>query len=209
MKRGVFVSLGLVLVSVLSVALSSDRDSANESAPARDAPVATSAAQTSGFYLGESGLTPSQRAGREIWYKATAGNARFHTYVFQQRLGVWIDWYRVLRADERAQRFKTWGLINDPDCCTPGSPGCPARSMEETYGFDYCAGDEAVLAYVGKRDIAIRPATSRTRPSRRTMCMDPAISASPPAISRSERRPERSAIASFPTPASMPRSGGR
>jgi len=150
MKRGVFVSLGLVLVSALSVALSSDRDSANESAPARDAPVATSAAQTSGFYLGESGLTPSQRAGREIWYKATAGNARFHTYVFQQRLGVWIDWYRVLRADERAQRFKTWGLINDPDCCTPGSPGCPARSMEETYGFDYCAGDEALLPHVGK-----------------------------------------------------------
>jgi hypothetical protein len=63
---------------------------------------------------------------------------------------VWIDWYRVLRADERAQRFKTWGLINDPDCCTPGSPGCSARSMEETYGFDYCAGDEALLPYVGK-----------------------------------------------------------
>jgi hypothetical protein len=150
MKRGVFVTLGVVLVSALSVAVSSDRDSSDESAPARDAPAATSAAPTSGFYLGESGLTPSQRAGREIWYKATAGNARFHTYVFQQRVGVWIDWYRVLRADERAQRFKTWGLINDPDCCTPGSAGCPARSMEETYGFDYCAGDEELLQFVGK-----------------------------------------------------------
>ncbi|HZA94650.1 MAG TPA: hypothetical protein VE421_00835, partial [Burkholderiaceae bacterium] len=36
-----------------------------------------------GFYLGEAQLTASERAGREIWYKATAGNARFHTYVFQ------------------------------------------------------------------------------------------------------------------------------
>src|SRR3546814_2471925 len=41
----------------------------------------------SGFYDGEAGLGPAERAGREIWYKATAGNARFHTYVFQQRIG--------------------------------------------------------------------------------------------------------------------------
>ncbi len=49
-----------------------------------------------GFHAGAEGLTPSQRAGREIWFKATAGNDRFHTYVFQQRLGVLIDWNRVL-----------------------------------------------------------------------------------------------------------------
>ena len=42
----------------------------------------------SGFRLGEAPLNASERAGREIWYKATAGNARFHTYVFQQRVGV-------------------------------------------------------------------------------------------------------------------------
>lgn len=52
-----------------------------------------------GFRLGEAGLTPAERAGREIWYKATAGNDRFHTYAFQQRVGVLIDWYRVLRGD--------------------------------------------------------------------------------------------------------------
>src|SRR5688572_12552806 len=33
-----------------------------------------------GFYAGEAGMTPSERAGREIWYKATAGNSRFHSY---------------------------------------------------------------------------------------------------------------------------------
>jgi len=104
----------------------------------------------SGFHLGETGLTPSQRAGREIWYKAAAGNDRFHTYVFQQRLGVLIDWYRVLRSDQRDDRFKAWGLINDPSCCVPGSTNCPAKSYEETFGFDWCPGDDALLQSVGK-----------------------------------------------------------
>ncbi len=103
-----------------------------------------------GFTLGEAGLTPSQRAGREIWFKATAGNDRFHTYTFQQRNGVLIDWYRILRTDQRDQRFKTWGMINDPGCCVPGSPNCPAKSREETYGFDWCPGDDVLLKFVGK-----------------------------------------------------------
>lgn len=103
-----------------------------------------------GFHAGAEGLTPSQRAGREIWFKATAGNDRFHTYVFQQRLGVLIDWNRVLGSNGRGERFKTWGIINDPDCCTPGTPNCPRKSLDETYGFDYCPGDEDLLAHVGK-----------------------------------------------------------
>ncbi|BBJ23907.1 cytochrome c [Candidatus Nitrotoga sp. AM1P] len=102
------------------------------------------------FHSGEVGLSPSARAGREIWFKATAGNERFHTYTFQQRVGVLIDWFRVLRGDQREQRFQTWGLINDPGCCTPGSPNCPAKSREETYGFDWCPGDETLLKFVGK-----------------------------------------------------------
>ena len=103
-----------------------------------------------GFYAGESGLTPSERAGREIWYKATAGNSRFHTYVFQQRVNVFIDWYRVLNARDHDDRFKAWGLINDPGCCMPGAEGCPATSLDETYGFQWCPGDDQLLPYVGK-----------------------------------------------------------
>jgi len=103
-----------------------------------------------GFRSGEKDLSASEKVGREMWYKATAGNDRFHTYVFQQRMGVLIDWYRVLRSDARDDRFKAWGLMNDPDCCTPGSDGCPAKSMEETYGFDWCPGDDILLSYVGK-----------------------------------------------------------
>jgi len=103
-----------------------------------------------GFRLGEASLNPSERAGREIWYKATAGNARFHTYVFQQRIGVLIDWFRVLKSNARDDRFAAYGLINDPGCCKPGSPGCPAQKLEDTYGFDWCAGDDELLKYVGK-----------------------------------------------------------
>ena len=80
-----------------------------------------------GFAAGEAGLTPSERAGREIWFFATAGNDRFHTYVFPQRLGAAIDWYGILNADNRDRRFRTWGLINDPDCCVPGSAGLPCH----------------------------------------------------------------------------------
>jgi hypothetical protein len=103
-----------------------------------------------GFHAAADRLTPSERAGREIWFKATAGNDRFHTYVFQQRLGVPIDWFRVLRSSNRHERFRTWGIINDPECCTPGSPNCPKKSLDETFGFDYCPGDDDLLAHVGK-----------------------------------------------------------
>ena len=106
--------------------------------------------QDQGFRIAEAGITEEQMAGAELWYKATAGTSRFTTYVFQQRMGVLIDWFRVLRADGRRDRFATWGLINDPACCMPGSPGCPAKSLEETYGFEYCPGDAELLRHVGK-----------------------------------------------------------
>ncbi|HRH13632.1 MAG TPA: cytochrome c [Azonexus sp.] len=96
------------------------------------------------------GLNESECVGRLIWFKATGGNERFHTYTFQQRIGVLVDWYRVLRADQRDDRFWAWGIINDPACCKPGDPECPAKSAEETYGFDWCPGDDVLLKYVGK-----------------------------------------------------------
>src|SRR5687767_4853303 len=103
-----------------------------------------------GYHARASGMTESEKAGREIWFKATAGNDRFHTYVFQQRIGVLIDWFRVLNSESRDERFQTWGLINDPSCCKPGTADCPAKSLEETYGFDWCPGDETLLKFVGK-----------------------------------------------------------
>jgi hypothetical protein len=130
------------------------RDGIAADAPATTASTANTAASQPinepGFYAGEAGLNPSERAGREIWYKATAGNSRFHMYTFQQRVSVLTDWYRVLNSNEREDRFKAWGIMNDPGCCKPGDPNCPAKSLDETYGFDYCPGDSELLSYVGR-----------------------------------------------------------
>ncbi len=159
MKRAAFVVATLAVGAFAAAAVvSKDHQSgpatlvaqATPPAAAPPAPAAAKLPDNPGFYAGEAGMTPSERAGREIWYKATAGNARFHTYVFQQRIGVLIDWYRVLRADQREDRFAAYGLMNDPGCCKPGADGCPAKSLDETYGFDWCPGDDELLKFVGK-----------------------------------------------------------
>ena len=164
-----------------------------------------------GFYAGEAGLSPAARAGREIWYKATAGNARFHTYVFQQRIGVLIDWFRVLRADRRDDRFAAWGSSTTRAAAFPAAPDCPAKSLDETFGFEWCPGDDDLLAHVGKpgyRDPAcdFRDAPLVSPPIR---IKDTATSDSPRATSRSARRPARWAFASFRTRVSTGSAGWR
>lgn len=161
MKRSAYAAVLLAFGAAIGAAALS-RDSAGTGAHvilAQAAPAGTPApavatgkavADNPGFYAVAAHLTPQEQAGREIWYKATAGNARFHTYVFQQRVNVLIDWYRVLNAKERADRFAAWGIINDPGCCVPGSKDCPARSLEETYGFEWCPGDDVLLQFVGR-----------------------------------------------------------
>jgi hypothetical protein len=165
MERGVVVGGSLLAVSFL-IAIVLNSHSGRQAAPIAQAHAEPPPIQlvnqrgtgggaqvlkdAPGFYAGEAGLDASARAGREIWYKATAGNSRFHTYTFQQRIGVLIDWYRVLNSKERDDRFRAWGLINDPGCCVPGSDGCPAKTLDETYGFDYCPGDEELLSFVGR-----------------------------------------------------------
>jgi hypothetical protein len=93
---------------------------------------------------------PSARVGSEIWFNATAFNDRFFTYSFQQRLGGAIDWFWVLGAKYKPDIFQRWGGIPDPDCCVPGDPNCPARSLDETFGFQWCPGDDQLLPFVGK-----------------------------------------------------------
>ncbi|MET0440570.1 MAG: cytochrome c [Casimicrobiaceae bacterium] len=156
MKRSAYVLAFLTFgaaIAVTAVSTSPERPEMLAQATSA-APAATTTSKSipdePGFRAGEAGLSPSERAGREIWYKATAGNARFHAYVFPQRVNVLIDWYRVLNTKERKDRFAAWGVINDPGCCVPGSDGCPAKSIDATYGFDWCPGDEALLSFVGR-----------------------------------------------------------
>ncbi len=91
-------------------------------------------------------------AGRSIWFKS-APNERHHTYVFPQKIGVAIDWSQAFMANDHELRFQTWGLINDPDCCVPGVT-CDQKNqklngrsitLDDTYGWDFCAGDETLL----------------------------------------------------------------
>jgi len=109
-------------------------------------------ALSSAYAQGDAKLSPSERAGREIWFFATAFNDRFYTYSYPQRLGGAINWYRILAAQNKSDLFQGWGAIPDPDCCTPGSPNCPAKTLDETYGFQYCPGDDALLRSIGKSD---------------------------------------------------------
>jgi mono/diheme cytochrome c family protein len=103
-----------------------------------------------GFAAGDTQYSPSERAGREIWFFATAFNDRFYTYTYPQRLGGAVDWYLVLAAKNKRDLFQAWGAIPDPDCCVPGAPDCPAKSLEETYGLQWCPGDSELLQFVGK-----------------------------------------------------------
>src|SRR5882757_5347803 len=103
-----------------------------------------------GYAAGDAGLSPSERAGREIWFYATAFNDRFYTYSYPQRLGAAIDWYLILAAKNKGDLFQGWGAIPDPDCCVPGDANCPAKSLDETYGFQFCPGDAELLKFVGK-----------------------------------------------------------
>ena len=103
-----------------------------------------------GYAGGDAKFSPSARAGREIWFFATAFNDRFYTYSYPQRLGGAIDWHRILAAKNKSDLFQAWGAIPDPDCCVPGAPDCPAKTLDETYGFQYCPGDKALLDFVGK-----------------------------------------------------------
>jgi mono/diheme cytochrome c family protein len=102
------------------------------------------------FAAGEARLSASERAGREIWFFATAFNDRFYSYTYPQRLGGAIDWHLILSAKRKRDLFQAWGAIPDPDCCIPGDAGCPAKSLEDTYGFQWCPGDEELLKFIGR-----------------------------------------------------------
>ncbi|UNK50348.1 hypothetical protein MNR01_04775 [Lysobacter sp. S4-A87] len=100
MKRTAWVAATIVLTGVALAATVFARRTSPEPAAPLSAPASVAAMAPAGasatapavrdaarFHDGEAGLSPSERAGREIWYKATGGNSRFHSYVFQQRVG--------------------------------------------------------------------------------------------------------------------------
>lgn len=99
------------------------------------------------------GLKAAEHMGRDMWIKATVGNDRYNQYGIGARLGgAPINFWKFLKSRNRNTRFNDAGLMNDPDCCTPGTSGCPMTSLSQTYGMDYCPGDDELLKYVGRKD---------------------------------------------------------
>ncbi len=103
-----------------------------------------------------------QCIGQELWAFATGTSSRYHTYTVAQRQNVPGDTALVFHTDDREHRFKNWGLVNDPNCCRPRSKAgandgtCPDSvkfTQEDTYGMDFCPGDEELLKYVGNPDM--------------------------------------------------------
>ena len=101
----------------------------------------TSAALAGGYEDMGAYLSPAEKRGRDMWYKATMGNDRHHSYVLPQRYKAPIDFYKAFGAPSRGSRFKSYGLISDPDC---------KPATENSYEFDVCEGDETLLQFVGK-----------------------------------------------------------
>ena len=83
-----------------------------------------------GFHAGRKGSRRRSAPDARFGSKRPLGNGRFHTYVFQQRLGVLIDLeLRPQFPTARGERFKTWGIVNYLDRCTPGLPNCPTQEL--------------------------------------------------------------------------------
>ena len=74
---------------------------------------------------------------------------------------------RILARRTSASCFEAWGIINDPGCCTPGSRTARRTRLDETYGFDWCPGDDDAAAFVGKRRLSRSRLRLRGRAVRR------------------------------------------
>ena len=141
--------------------------------------------------------TIKELAGREIWFKS-APNDRFHAYTFNQKINSPINWWKVLRASDRNQRFYIWGSLPDPECCDPRNPeeckrnGIALPANVETYGFDYCRGDEELLKHVGK--FRIDENGQKVSTYRDPACDNPIIKAAD-ALDKTKEREDRCSLA--------------
>jgi hypothetical protein len=101
-------------------------------------------AQQSCYASGAAGLTPSQREGRDTWYFWTGGDTDAQGNVVGDQ-ALWrilaarthgtVDLLQAIDSRYRGERFKRFGVMNDPDCTQANAP--------DEYGLwlDHCTGD--------------------------------------------------------------------
>ncbi len=73
------------------------------------------------YQYGGEHLTPEQREGRNTWYFWTGGGEKFWRYTAKITHGV-TDLLQYVDSRRHAARFRTMGVINDPDCVAATSP---------------------------------------------------------------------------------------
>lgn len=125
----------LVCLSVAAVCVHQGSASAGEGA-------ACTQWQGSGYPAGYAGLTPLQQSGRDTWYFWTGGDTDAQGNVVGDQ-ALWrllairshgaVDLLQAVDSRYRGERFKRFGVINDPDCTQAKAP--------DEYGLwlDVCA----------------------------------------------------------------------
>jgi hypothetical protein len=83
------------------------------------------------YEAGYAGLTPLQRQGRDTWYRWTGGDTDSHGNVVGDQ-ELWrllavrshgaVDLLQAVDSRYRGERFKRFGVINDPDCTPAKGP---------------------------------------------------------------------------------------
>ena len=86
---------------------------------------------TNTFAAGYANLTPQQREGRDTWYTWTGGDTDAHHNVVGDQ-ALWrilavrshgtVDLLQAIDSRMRNERFKRFGVINDPDCAPATGP---------------------------------------------------------------------------------------
>jgi hypothetical protein len=87
--------------------------------------------QESCYEAGYVGLTPLERQGRDTWYRWTGGDTDAHGNVVGDQ-ELWrllairshgtVDLLQAVDSRYRGERFKRFGVINDPDCTQATAP---------------------------------------------------------------------------------------
>ena len=162
-----------------------------------------------GYAAADARYSPAERAGREIWFFATAFNDRFFTYSYPQRLGardrlVSDAW----RQEQAATCFRPGARSPIPTAACRATRTARPRAWTRPTASSGARATTSSCSIVGKegyRDPACDLRGCAVRHHRRRMARS--ISARAPATCGSAPRPARSACASFPIRASTARSG--
>jgi hypothetical protein len=73
------------------------------------------------YEYGGHNLTPVERAGRNTWYFWTGGGEKFWRLTAQITHGI-TDLLQYVDSRRRPERFRTMGVLNDPDCTAATQP---------------------------------------------------------------------------------------